>query len=498
MTDVVSPATAPDLDADLDFEFPPGGLDPKTLLIRDNVRLNDHVEEDKELLDTVRERGVRTAINAYRDADGSVVVLRGHRRTLAAIMTGRTRVPVLIEPKPTPAERIADQLIENDQRRGLATAEHVGAYQQLEALGWDEARISATSGTPIDRVRAGLAVAKSPVAAKAIASSDKVDLFVGHAFVEFADDPDAIADLEMAVAEGNVNHILRDLRHKRRLAAVRAEAEDALEQEYPGVPVLRGLERLNLFTPHGKKWRLESMRAKQGVEKEMTRAQHAKCPGHAAAIEVDHKGYDSSMQQILVPKTVWLCTDAPKHGHIPRYAEDGSSIKVKLADMDPEQAVVARAEAAMTRANNAAMRVATTDRLLFIKELLNRKTAPSGTGAFLAVSLFRWSAKLRFTGERSFKTAHAMFGIDRPQYGTAEAFDALGDQVSDARGLLMCLVNVMSAWEENMDDSAWRVTGSGQQTYFQFLASAGYQLSPVEEMAAGLCGIYNIELGENR
>jgi ParB family chromosome partitioning protein len=475
------------------FEFVEGGVDPKTLVIRDNVRLDDHVEQDQELRDSVRARGVRTAINAYRASDGTIVVLRGHRRTLAAVLEGRERVPVMLEPEPTAEERIGDQLVENDKRRGLATAEHVAAYEQLAVLGLTAEQIAARAATPLATVKAGLAVAKVPAAVRAVREHDQLDVFTANVFAEFADDEAALAVLEEAIGKSNWNHTVRGLRTDRRKVKIRADAEDALERENPGLKVLRGMDRLNLFTPNGKLWRLESMKLSPGVDKDMTLAKHKKCPGHAAGVEIDHKGYDDSNEQILVPKTVWVCTNAPFYGHEPRFGSSSGG-KVKLAEMDPQKAAEERAKAAMTRANNSAMRVATTERRNFVRSLLDRKKAPRGAQQIIASALFRDRDKLRFTMERSSRTAHAMFGMPLGQYeSTKGEFWALSDDVSDARAEVISLVNVLCAYEEGMDDAAWRIVDGGQQRYLKFLVSAGYTLSPVEEMAAGLREVVNLD-----
>ena len=138
--------------------------------------------------------------------------------------------------------------------------------------------------------------------------------------------------------------------------------------------------------------RLSELRGKKEGAQLNVRA-HRKCPGHAAAVDIDARtGKDPDNPtgpSITIEKAqpMYVCTDWQKYGHQPRYDNHGGTGKTKLADMPPAQAEVERAKRKLLYANNAARRDATVVRRTFVKELLERKTAPKGTAVFLAATL---------------------------------------------------------------------------------------------------------------
>lgn len=113
-------------------------VDPNTLELETNTRLDAKL--DPHFCASIRDRGVQEPITVRcRASDGVLVVRKGQRRTLAAVRVGLTQVPVIISPEPAPedgdevdtgsddyragqAERIVDQLVENQHRRGIGDA----------------------------------------------------------------------------------------------------------------------------------------------------------------------------------------------------------------------------------------------------------------------------------------------------------------------------------------------------------------------------------------
>ena len=83
-------------------------VDPNTVEIGDNVRLDARI--DKDFIASVRERGVLEPVLLYRADDGTLTVLAGQRRTLAARQCGQPTIPALVDDEP-PAEvdRLVDQ-----------------------------------------------------------------------------------------------------------------------------------------------------------------------------------------------------------------------------------------------------------------------------------------------------------------------------------------------------------------------------------------------------
>ena len=113
-------------------------VDPNTLELEVNTRLDANL--DPHFCASIRDRGVQEPITVRRrTSDGTLVVRKGQRRTLAAVRVGLTQVPVIISPEPATedgdevdtagddyragqAERIVDQLVENQHRAGIGDA----------------------------------------------------------------------------------------------------------------------------------------------------------------------------------------------------------------------------------------------------------------------------------------------------------------------------------------------------------------------------------------
>jgi hypothetical protein len=89
------------------------------------------------------------------------------------------------------AARIATQVVENDHRAAITTADRVAAFEQMALLGVSAAQIAKRTGHQRAQVDAALVVAKSPVAVKATAEHG---LTIDQAAIiaEFADDPQAV------------------------------------------------------------------------------------------------------------------------------------------------------------------------------------------------------------------------------------------------------------------------------------------------------------------
>lgn len=142
-------------------------IDPTTLVIEANVRTSAPVTKD--FIASIRENGVITPILARRDEHGNVIVPAGQRRTLAAREAEVTTVLVyVVEGDDTTADRIIQQIIENDQRADLSTADRTAAWAQLAFEGISAAQIAKRTGTKTDAVKKGLAVAESATVTSAL------------------------------------------------------------------------------------------------------------------------------------------------------------------------------------------------------------------------------------------------------------------------------------------------------------------------------------------
>ncbi|WP_307961841.1 ParB/Srx family N-terminal domain-containing protein [Salinispora arenicola] len=107
-TRTTATATAPHALDDEQVEEELLRVDPATLVVGANVRLDPRLR--KTYVDNVRQRGVLEPVIAYLDDNGRLVVLRGQRRTLAAVQAQRPWVRVMVVPKPDEADRLTDQV----------------------------------------------------------------------------------------------------------------------------------------------------------------------------------------------------------------------------------------------------------------------------------------------------------------------------------------------------------------------------------------------------
>ncbi|MGW9405849.1 ParB/RepB/Spo0J family partition protein [Arthrobacter sp. NPDC055585] len=116
-------------------------VDPAQLTIDTNVRAD--VQLDKEFLASIKEHGVLQPVIAQRKENGGIHVLFGQRRTLAAVENNLTQIPVYIVDSLTEADRMAKQVVENDQRQALTEADRAEAFHQLSLLESPQPRLPA-------------------------------------------------------------------------------------------------------------------------------------------------------------------------------------------------------------------------------------------------------------------------------------------------------------------------------------------------------------------
>ena len=145
-------------------------VNPGTLVMLDNVRSN--AKTNAKMVGSIKQHGVLQPITA-RECEDGLVVLYGHRRTLAAIEAGCATVPVLVIPAgDDPAARIITQMGENDHRDGITDLDRANAYAQLALIGLSAHQIARKTGRPVAEVKAGTTVANSDAAQKAISDAE--------------------------------------------------------------------------------------------------------------------------------------------------------------------------------------------------------------------------------------------------------------------------------------------------------------------------------------
>lgn len=214
----------------------------------------------------------------HRDDTDRLTVLYGQRRTLAAVEVGRESIPVHVVATPEEADRIIDQMAENDHRAALATTERLAAFEQLTSLGLSAAQIAKRTATKRAEVDTALTVMGSEMAKRSTARWDFLTLDQAAAIAEFDDDPETVKALVAAAQTGQFEHVAQRARDKRDEAAQVAAAVSELTEA--GVTVVEPM-RWDDATAH----QLDYLRDADGQP--ITTESHAQCPGHAAYLTLE-------------------------------------------------------------------------------------------------------------------------------------------------------------------------------------------------------------------
>ena len=147
-------------------------LDPSTLDLARNVR--DTVDQESaawaELVASIRSNGVLQAVSAVRYTDGSVRVIDGQRRTLAAREVGAATIPVFVRPdehsddKQREFDRIVTQMESNDRSQALTPDQHAAGVAEMLDLGITPTKIAAAVQLKRDDIKQAAKIGKSATA----------------------------------------------------------------------------------------------------------------------------------------------------------------------------------------------------------------------------------------------------------------------------------------------------------------------------------------------
>lgn len=453
--------------------------DPATLVLRDNIRVETRL--DKGFVGHVKDHGVLVPIVAHRTADGELVVHTGHRRTLAAVRAGLTRVPVLVLPERTADDRtaeitrIVDQLGENEHRDAITDLEQVGAHQRLLDLGLSERQIVRRTRTGTNRVRASLAVAGATAARDAMT---RLSLTLDQAAVlaEFDDDPDAITKLAEAAGTHRFDHLAQRLRDEQEERRLRAELTAQLTDN--------GTTVIDPPDPRQGLRRLSTLRAtpEHRTGQELTIGEHTTCPGHVVWLE-DGGSWRPAGERLY---PVYGCLDWQTHGHADLHAPTGQTTEPGQRQPGPmtEQQKAERREVI---ANNKAWDSATTVRRGWLREFLTRRTPPTNAPGFIARTLLGDGHALRRALEDGHRLACELLGqtdrdADLPSWSRAHLtrLTELLDTAPPGRATMITLGLLLGALEDATSRATWRNPTSRDRAYFTALRDWGYPLADVE------------------
>ena len=498
-------------------------LDPRSLTLELNVR--DVADLDAEFLTSIKEHGVLVPIVAVRDEHGTVWVRAGQRRTLAAREANLSTVPVYVRPLTAgdlaskTVARVAEQIVENDQRRQLTEAQRARGIQQMIDAGLSVAKVAKRLSVAKDAVKAAHTAAQSTTAMDALASG-QLSLVEAAAITEFEDMPGALDRLLSAAGTRRFEHTVAQLREERASAEAKAQAaqvytdkgytvlEQRPESSDPAcVPLhylvtAEGAEVDERAVTNPAHWAvllyedtaLCDVDTGEIVDEEAVDWDTEDQPDAVAAEGLRHA---KTVAETTVFAPEYYCLDYRAAGLAPEtwfarragLVDPSTGEAVDLDDAARQQADAERAEAdkrerrkvlALNKLGDAALGV----RRDFVKKLLARKTAPKGAAMFIADCLARDSYLL--TNNKALDTTAELLGVDSGQ--------AVGKLVADlpangdGRAQVIMLALVLGALESRTPKDAWRnsVSGWGHHVgsgeYLRWLAENDYPLAPVEEI----------------
>jgi len=524
-------------------------VDPHVLNLETNVR--DDVALDKQFVASIAEHGVLIPIAAVQDSDGQLWVRAGQRRTLAAREAGLATVPVYVRTagvgndKALVVERVAEQIVDNDQRRQLTEAQRARGIQQMIDAGASITKVSKKLSLAKDTVKAAAAVGKSDAAMRGLAEG-QLSLEEAAALTEFEDIPGAVSRLMQAAGSRRFEHVVSQLRQER----ISAEAEAKAAQHYieAGFTVLD--EQPSLDPECVPLYRLRNAEDAEADESAVTDPSHwavllfeSECWADVetgAVVNEDEVDWDthedpeatpaaglrhaSTVTETMVFTPQYFCLDyravgltpdawfARQTGLVESDNAAGSAVDLDHEAREAERQRIAaeRAEAEkrerrMVLALNKLGAAAQAVRRDFVKKMLARKTAPKGAAIFVADCLARDSYLL--TGHNAPETTAELLGLDSAQAVSKVAATLSG--TADARAQVITLGLVLSALESRTLKDSWRNPSVPNHwshhvtcaDYLKWLTANGYTLAPVEEVIAGdktADEVYDAHLAESQ
>ena len=444
-------------------------VNPEYLQAGENVRRD--LRAGKGFLETVRAHGVVKDIDVYISLTG-MVVLDGHRRLDAALALHLESVPVRVVRVDDEAERIASQLMVNDEAEHCNSAERADAIQQLVLLGVP-AQDLRRRGIRGEEVAAARAVASAPQAVRqAAVERPQIDLVgLGH-LAELA--TDAVEDSPV-VAKALADAIERPEQVEHIVARARAEAEEErlladkrAELEAQGI---RAIEAAKEWSLYDKGQRLDSLVDDHGEV--LTEATHSSCPGHAAVVH-PAVTWEGDQRKVTGTRVALWCTDWRAHGHRNRWARNTSG--ATSGPMEDEQR---KARAEKIRRNKA-MDAANGVRRQWIQDRL----LTSGT----RLPAVAWRSRLPLYLFPVLRWTHmsvSSIALEKGRERLACDLPSLRAVLPTAPAAEVALLTfALAAMEGSIERDTWTdtrgVSAMMTRLHLRFLEQLGYTLSDVE------------------
>lgn len=430
-------------------------VDAATVQIDPNIRTD--VVLDAEFVASIAEHGVLVPVLARRDADGTLYVRAGQRRTLAAKQL-QQELPVIwfngADSAPEPAWlATALQLVENDHRAPLTTGQRVAAYEQLALEGLSVTKIAQAVSKPKDQVKAALTISKSEKA-KALASQYDIDLLQLAAMVEFEADEDTTEQLlETALDDPDqFDHAVSAARQEKARRALIQGRRDELEAA--------GKTTIDRETTYGQAERLTSLERDETITVDPELGD-----GFGIYVALNGLGELVETEYILDPATF---------GYKHRYA----SSSAPSGPMTEAQKAERRRVIACNKAWDAAEPV----RVEWVTSFLGRKAIPKDAASVIAVAFTRYGYELTSHGDH---LAHKLLGIEETHGGRHINALASAVDANPAKAGLVMIALTLGKLESGTSRNTWRNPEPVSKFYLLQLREWGYNLSPVELIAIG-------------
>ncbi|MFJ6419206.1 ParB/RepB/Spo0J family partition protein [Paeniglutamicibacter sp. NPDC091659] len=419
-------------------------VDPRSLTVDTNVRTVAELGTD--FIASIKEHGVLQPVTVH-EKNGTLHVLMGQRRTLSAIEAECQTIPVYVVATPEEADRLATQVVENDQRQELTHADRAEAFHQLSLLGMTPTKIAKRTGAQKETVAQALKAKANTAAAASlgqgltIEQAAKIAEFDGHEKI--------ISHLTETALEEPAEFAHLAQRHLDQLA------EDAAVEAAKAELVEAGKA---LATA-------EEMRF-DGTAKAVTSLNR---PDGEPATEEDATAYHVRVLYNGKIETTPVVQEWKAAGFADRWGNSGSGSR--SGPMTEEQ----KAERKELISRNKDMDSAITVRHAWITNLLARKTAPKGYLHFVAKTMSAHSYEL----SRSIQEMAATFaGIKIGGFHPVTEHTAKVAARSEFAILALCF----AAYEKHLDRTAWRNPTADTREYFAQLIAWGYTPSAVEKL----------------
>lgn len=493
--------------------------DPATLDIGDNVRDDIDLAATPGFVESIAEHGVLHPILAERRNNGTILVLDGQRRVLAAQAAQLACVPVVIRPgeagtgNARKAARIGRQIVSNDQREALTDGQRAAGIAAMLDLGLTATAVAKATSVPRDKVKALAAVGASK-AARASVDKNQLTLEQAATLAEFeaAGDTDGIIRLLAYGRTYQFDYIAERLRRDREERLAHTEA--AAPYVAKGFTILDGhhyhpVTVEHVLTDTGEPVTLDMVEAdtaRWGVRLSRTEAWFNRESGEEVADDqidwdtrdnpsLDAEGGLLHMNNVEA-RRVW---EREFHLLDPNTL-DGSGLQLSdiakailgrrngrpaavpaTAEEAAAQLEAERQERRRVRELNKRAEAATTVRRNFLRTLLARTKLPPNAAVWIAATL---AADAHLLADYHAADCLADLLSIKNHRASNNAVRDLAAAASASRAQVITFALVVSGMEARMVKDAWRTRPRGAAAYLEMLAANGHELSDIEKAAA--------------